>query len=418
MFSSDHGHILLGIALLALIDFVTLMRTQLSSRRRDYEPPPRGLSEDFAILIPIFGHVKYLKNARTLSRYGERVVICTTDEESADFYQSLYKMSREFGFRVFVSPTSSASVSANQFAILSRSVVQCTRRVDQIRDEIVRNSSGFLTASTTILLDGDTVPTEDLRVLVAAFEDLEYDLASVRVVPYYTDTIAERLQEIEYDLAMRVRWVYPWLTSGAATVGRTTVLRRLMASHSLFFSGGDIELGKLACMMGFTVGHIPAEFRTVVPKTLRAWYRQRARGWCIGKFRHAIVNMDRPGWRAPFFSFYQTVAIYVLLPLRWYVMIHNPEYLLVVWPVYCLLLFMLRPDLAKPLTILFPLFAYTQVMVAIPEGACRYVAFAARKRYLGRIKVRPLPNIPAVIDLNGEQVPGVKLKQRAASEVA
>jgi hypothetical protein len=64
---------------------------------------------------------------------------------------------------------------------------------------------------------------------------------------------------------MRSRLIYPWLTSGAGMVGKRDVLVSIMNNHSLFFNGGDIEIGKLDDMMGYKVGYIPMVFYTDVP---------------------------------------------------------------------------------------------------------------------------------------------------------
>ena len=392
------------IVCIAFVDFVVLVRVRLRRwRTGPFRYDPERRSDDFEVLVPIFGHIKYLKNADALEPYGERVVLCTTDKESPEFYASLHAEAARRGFRVIVAPTSTAPVRTSQFVILSQSVVGHVRpgggrvgtaRPDTTRDEIVRNTGAMLEARTIIYLDGDTVPEVDLRVVAGAFEDSGLDVSSVRVVPSKTDTLAERLQNVEYELAMDARLLYPWLTSGAATIGRSDAMLRIMANHSLFFSGGDIELGKLARMLGLRVGHLPFLFLTDVPDTLQAWFRQRSKGWCIGKFRHSIVNLDRPGWRSPFFTFYSTFVIYGLLPFRWWESITRPWILAVVWAVYCVLLFLIAPRRFRLWTMAFPIFAYVQVMFAIPLGGYQYCRYAIRTGHLGRIKIRD----PATLD--------------------
>ena len=232
-----------------------------------------------------------------------------------------------------------------------------------------------------------------------AFEDSGLDIASVRVVPSKTQSLSERLQDIEYDIAMDARLLYPWLTSGAATIGRSESIRKVMANHSLFFSGGDIELGTLARRMGMKVGHLPFLFFTDVPESLRGWFRQRARGWCIGGFRLACVNPLSAGVRAPFFAFYQTFVVYGLLPFRWYEAVVRPHFLVIVWLVYSAALFALGPRTFKWWKLLFPIYAFAQVMIAVPIGVAFYAKYAIRTRHLGRIRLRPEPILPPVIDL-------------------
>jgi hypothetical protein len=386
---------LLTVCLFASIDFVVLVRVRLGAGSRRQPTHRATRSEDFAVLVPIFNDIKYLRNAQYLARYGEKVVICTSDQESPEFYESLYREARLRGFQVSVSPTSSLRQRTNPFAVLSRALVQRNSSAVTHRDEIVRNSASSVSAGVTIFLDGDTECSEDLAVVAGAFESSGFDVASVRVMPSTRlRTLAQRMQRYEYSLAMDARWIYPWLTSGAAMIGRSSSMLRIMSSHSLFFSGGDIEVGKLARLMGMKVGHLPFQFFTDVPDTLRKWFRQRANGWCLGQFRHAVVNADRPGLRAPFFCFYQTLVVYVLLPFRWYETLRQPAILLLVWLVYSVFLFLFSPRTFQLWKLLFPIYAFVQVMFAVPIGIVRYVSHSMRTRNWGRIRVRPEPEIP------------------------
>lgn len=146
------------ITAIALVDFVVLFRVKLHRRRRrKFRYRYWRGSDDFGVLIPIFGDIKYLRNADALQRYGDRIVICTTEAETPEFYSQLHAEARRRGFRVVIAPTSSAPVPSNQFAILSRSVLQRLPS-ETTRDRIVRNAAAMLQARTIIYLDGDTVP--------------------------------------------------------------------------------------------------------------------------------------------------------------------------------------------------------------------------------------------------------------------
>ena len=59
------------------------------------------ISEDFSVLVPIYGNVKYLQNADYLRPYGDRVVLCTTSGESEEFYRDLEDIAIRYGFRIF-----------------------------------------------------------------------------------------------------------------------------------------------------------------------------------------------------------------------------------------------------------------------------------------------------------------------------
>ncbi len=92
-----------------------------------------------------------------------------------------------------------------------------------------------------IFLDGDTIIEGSAEALCGAMLEYGHDIASVKVLPSRRKTVIEQLQGVEYDIAMRARLLYPWLTSGAGMVARREVMMEIMISHSLFFNGGDIE---------------------------------------------------------------------------------------------------------------------------------------------------------------------------------
>ena len=97
-----------------------------------------------------------------------------------------------------------------------------------------------------VCIDADTTSVEPLQRLVGAMRARGLDVASVRLVPSNGKrSILTRLQSYEYRLAMRLRIIAPWLVSGACHAGRTSVVREIMARHSLFFQGNDVELGVL-----------------------------------------------------------------------------------------------------------------------------------------------------------------------------
>lgn len=58
---------------------------------------PNITSDDFSVLVPIYGNVKYLQNADYLRPYGDRVVLCTTSGESEEFYRDLEDIAIRYG---------------------------------------------------------------------------------------------------------------------------------------------------------------------------------------------------------------------------------------------------------------------------------------------------------------------------------
>ena len=57
---------LLTVCLFASIDFVVLVRVRLGVGSRRLPPHRAVRSEDFAVLVPIFNDIKYLRNAQYL----------------------------------------------------------------------------------------------------------------------------------------------------------------------------------------------------------------------------------------------------------------------------------------------------------------------------------------------------------------
>jgi cellulose synthase/poly-beta-1,6-N-acetylglucosamine synthase-like glycosyltransferase len=329
------------------------------------------------------------------------VVLCTTSKESTEFNQAIEQIAKEYKFRIFRSdvPLATARHKPNPWGLFRNTLHGKVKKIpieqetevrinkEIARDEIIRDSFEVVTTKYCIFLDGDTVAHDDLRTLVGEMELFKYDLASVRVLASQQKTIMEKLQSVEYELAMDARQVYPWLTSGACMVAKTAVIQEIMGHHSLFFSGGDIEIGKLAKMLHFKVGHIHFKFYTDVPPTFKGWFKQRM-AWCGGGFRHAVVNIHQYTWRHPFFYFYVTFLVYLLWPLRWYEMIIHPTVVPIVIVLYWLFILFFHLKIFKLFYLLFPFYALIQVMVLIPLGMYMYIRMARSSRNSGFIKLR------------------------------
>lgn len=390
-----HIIIILG---LSCIDFLTIVGAHFVKIVK--VSPQSETYDDFSILIPIFGNVTYLKNVEFLKAYGSRVILCTTTKESQAFDRALTDISERYGFKIFRSEVvlASATHRPNPWKLFQGTLhggrevgagdnVEVKINKEIARDEIIKDSFEAVTTKYCIFLDGDTVAHEDLRKLVATVQKYDYDLCSVRILASQTKTLMEKLQSVEYSLAMDARRLYPWLTSGACMVSKTEVMKSIMAHHSLFFSGGDIEIGKLAKMMKYRVGHVSFNFYTDVPQTFRAWFKQRM-AWFGGGFRHAIVNLHQYTWRHPIFYFYTTVLVFLLLPLRWYEVIMYPELLLFVIVLYWLLIAIFHFRQLRWYYALFPFYALIQVMVLVPCGIYTYFRMAHSASNLGFIKLR------------------------------
>src|SRR3989344_818413 len=222
-------------------------------------------SNDFALLVPIFNDTKYLTNVEFLRLYSDRVVLCTTTNETPEFMNDLQNLSNRFGFRIYRCDVGIGK--KNPWAIYNKTLLA--------HDAVLKSTIGQLNEKYVIFIDGDTWVDGYLEVLCGAMEEKGYDIASIKVLPSKRETVMENLQGVEYDIAMQARLLYPWLTSGAGMIANREVMVSIMRNHSLFFNGGDVEIGKLADMMGYKVGHLPMVFYTDIPETFKKWSKQR-----------------------------------------------------------------------------------------------------------------------------------------------
>jgi cellulose synthase/poly-beta-1,6-N-acetylglucosamine synthase-like glycosyltransferase len=376
--------------LISLTDFVTVVRSRRSKSTTHTPDSPEH--DDFTVLIPIFGDLSYLKNIEFLKQYSSHVVLCTTTRESEKFNNAIEEICRIHGFRIFRSevPLAASVGKPNPWRLFSHTLhgtVEEEINREIARDEIIKDSFAVVKTEYCIFLDGDTVVKDSLYRLAGLMHEHKFDVASVRVLASKTDTLMEKLQSVEYQLAMDARKVYPWLTSGAGVVAKTKAIKNIMRHHSLFFSGGDIEIGKLAGMMGYKVGHLHFEFYTDVPSTFKAWFKQRM-AWFGGGFRHAIVNAHSYTWRHPYFYFYTTILVYGATPLRWYEVFKYPEILPLVIVLYWILVFAFHWKQRAWYMFLFPFYALVQVMILVPLGIYTYFKMAYNANNSGIIALR------------------------------
>ncbi len=375
---------------LSLSDFVTSTRSKIAT---GIKPTLRTHQEnDFSILVPIFGNMSYLKNVDFLKRYAQHVILCTTTKENDKFNQEIQILSDKYGFQIFRStvPLASAAGKTNPWRIFSRALSQEQSQIktEMLRDEIIKESFAIVKTKYCIFLDGDTVAMDSFYKLIGLMAEKDFDIASVRILVSKTKTIMEKLQDVEYTLAMDARKIYPWLTSGAGVVAKTEAIQNIMRHHSLFFSGGDIEIGKLAGLLNYKVGHLQFEFYTDVPDTFKAWFKQRM-AWFGGGFRHAIINAHSYTWRHPWFFIYTTFLVYGATPLRWYELIKYPQILPFVVALYWVLVFAFNWRNRGWHLFLFPFYSLIQVMIILPCGVYTYFKMSINSDNIGLIKLRP-----------------------------
>ncbi len=359
---------IIGTFCVALIDFMVIFLAIIKSRtvvENDKE-------SDFAILVPIFNKIDYLKNVPFLAEYGSGVYILTTNKETEEFNESLEKICNLNNFKLF-----KADIAENQ--------EKTPWLLFSIALHGKSSNSDMITNKTIVLIDGDTYTNEDLGKLVFTLNKNRFDLASVKVMPDMPFSITERLQKIEYLVAMQARYLFPYLTSGAALVGRREVLKRLYARHSMYFQGGDIELGIMGKKMGYNVGHIPFEFFTEVPDNMISLTKQRL-SWASGTFRLFVVNIFQNirnhGWEV----FYTLVLIYLMLYIKVMNMIvYFPIIFITGFISYVIILSIVTFKEFSLTTILAPFYSIFQSFILLPLGALIYLRRVILSRNIGWI---------------------------------
>ncbi len=340
----------------------------------------RRRSYDFVLLVPIFNDLKYLTNIDFLKRYRQHVILCTTTQETPAFVSALESLAQEHGFRISYSEIEGST--KNPWAIYYKTLLA--------HDFVLKRTIHTIAEKYVIFIDGDTYVDGDLAALCGAMAEHALDIASVKILPARRKTVIEHLQGVEYDIAMRARLIYPWLTSGAGMVAKTTVMNAVMENHSLFFNGGDIEIGKLADMMRYKVGHLPMVFYTDIPSSFRNWVNQR-RSWTCGMFRHAVVNLDLNLWY-PFHFIYYSTIIYFLYPFKILEILTHPHLLPLIMVLYMAATFIANWKVRSKWMVIFPAYALFQVLVVVWLGLYRYVSTVRKTGNIGKIRIRHNPN--------------------------
>jgi Glycosyl transferase family group 2 len=336
-------------------------------------------SDAFRLLVPIWGDIRYLTNVDALAPYGPRVTLCTTGDETDLFYAGLHRIAAEHGFGLFTDePRARHRKARGQQA---RSTGGTTR------DRLIRNALATVSEPYVIPIDADTVPARPFEMLAGEVQRRGLDLASVRIVPANPRaSLLTRLQTLEYRLAMQIKFVAPWMLSGACHAARTEVLADVMNRHSLFFQGNDVETGLIADARGYRVGHVPFEVLSDVPERFRPWLRQRL-AWAGGQFRLFIVNF-RFIVLHPFMWIYGAGVTYLALILRWQSFAHSTwrvpaaaaGYLTLVLYLY------LHRGRGKSWALAMPLYTLVLSFILTPLGLVWYAKMAVSARNWGLIR--------------------------------
>jgi cellulose synthase/poly-beta-1,6-N-acetylglucosamine synthase-like glycosyltransferase len=359
-----------GIIFIALIDFIVLIIARL--KKSNYISD--NIDGDYSILVPIFNDSKYLKNIPFLEQYSDKVYILTSNQETPEFNENIERICNKFNFKLF-----KADIKDNQ--------EKTPWLLFSIALHGKAGSSDMINSSNIILIDGDTYTEGNLGNLVATMNESKFDLASVKILPDNPYSIAEKLQNIEYFIAMQARHIFPYLTSGAALIGRKDALKRIYARHSMYFQAGDIEVGILAKKIGYRVGYIPFEFYTEVPDSFKSLIKQRL-SWASGTFRLFVINIFQNLRNHPWEIMYTCVMIYLLAFFKlWNFVLYFPLIAISCYCVYVLILSIIMFQEFSLIIILSPIYSFIQSVLILPLGALIYLRRVIISRNIGWIDV-------------------------------
>jgi cellulose synthase/poly-beta-1,6-N-acetylglucosamine synthase-like glycosyltransferase len=351
--------------------------------------PRAESSDDFTIIVPLFGHPRYFDRRAQLLRYQPNVLVAL--EIGTPLMAAFADELESEGWRV------------NRILIESPNPAL-----------LVRACLPAVTTTYTLRLDADTSVGDDIAQAVAAVEAAGADLCSIKCAVANRTNAVTKFQALEYRMAMLARHFRPWLTSGACFLGRTDALIRIMNLHSLWTPGEDIETGRTALALRMRIRHLDIVVETDVPDTWPALFRQR-RLWWAGTFRHWWINMDRNLLQLPVITSYYLAAIWVSLYFKWWTLIslHGLIYTMpIVIVSYVVVTAISNTQVLSPWMLVFPFYSLAQVLVMPPIGAAYYFVVAWRRRRLGRygFGLRRLRIAP--VELETRLAPWVKLEHR------
>jgi cellulose synthase/poly-beta-1,6-N-acetylglucosamine synthase-like glycosyltransferase len=323
--------------------------------------PGEGRSNDFTIVVPLFGHPRYFDRRSELRPYQNNVLVAL--EVSSSLMAAFANQLEEEGWRV-----ERLRISNPNPAILLKAALPA------------------VTTTYVLRLDADTSVGDDIPRAVTAAAAARADICSIKCAVANRVNAVTRIQALEYRMAMLARHFRPWLTSGACFLARTEALRTILDRHSLWTPGEDIETGRVALALRMRIRHLDLVVETEAPETWLALARQR-RLWWAGTFRHFWINVDRNLLHLPVLTLYSLAVIWVSLYFKLWTMIdfHGlPRAFPLIFAAYIMVTVISNLQVLSPWMIVFPLYSMLQVLVMPVVGAVYYVVLARRRGCLGR----------------------------------
>lgn len=372
----------LGISPLTIFDLSNLL-TLVKSLNKMKKIEDKSLL-DYTILCTTYNSSIPLKNINYLNKIKEKVIICDDGSNKKDFLDYLNKLEKQ-GFKV----VRNGKKKYIKWAFLKRVITIPSR------EQALKEGLEFVRTKYTIFLDDDSIPKGDIGKAVYTLDKNNAQLASVKIFPSNRDNLIENLQTIEYSAAMLGREIRPYLTSGACLIGETNTLKEICKRHSLFYQGGDIEIGVLAKRLKKKIIHIDFIVETEVPNTIKKWIKQRAY-WMSGNFRHTVVNFHNYIMHDPLHIFYFTGIVWLMLIFKWISNFSSPLSLFYIFLAYIPITLIANLKIVKIMNkyvrwysyLLFPLYALFQIIILPFAGIFLYFKQAIRYNNFGIISIK------------------------------
>jgi Glycosyl transferase family group 2 len=323
--------------------------------------PTDETSNDYTIVVPVYGDPRYLRNLDFLRTVREHALIAI--DTGTESMQALATRLAHEGWRIAtVDLGSRVGPESIMYAVLKGNAV---------------------TTKWVVRMDADTFAIADIGTAVAAAERARAHFCSVKCLVADPSNVLEKIQAIEYAMAMRTRHYRPWMSSGACTLATVDAFRTILARHTLDFgtSGGDIESGQIAHHLRMRIRHVDFAVFTEVPPTVRSLFRQRLVWWGAG-FRMTVLNIDS-ALRMPGFLFYYIALVWA--GVYWKAggvvdLERIAEYLPTLLLVYTAICFVTNWPVRSPWMIVFPYYSLVQATVMPICGACWCVTYLLRNR--------------------------------------
>jgi cellulose synthase/poly-beta-1,6-N-acetylglucosamine synthase-like glycosyltransferase len=326
--------------------------------------PAAESSDDYTIVVPIYGAPRYFEEREHLAPLKANVLLAV-DTGGAGMHAFVDELRAE-GWRVHPCELERPGPPALVLAA--------------IRSGLVRTRYVFR-------MDADTRPLGDLGRYVAAMQADGTDIVSV-CVDACAPGLVGGLQRVEYRMAMLSRRFRPWLTSGACFGGTVPAVETVLAAHTYWFPGEDLEGGRIAKAKRMRVRHLTLRVETDAPASWRALYRQR-RSWWAGGFRHVVVNLDKNLRHTPMWTLYYAALVFggLSMKLVWHATLHWQS--IAFWMVMLYALYVAVTVLSNWQTrswwmLLLPPYSFLQTVCMPTLGLYWYVRYAIAQRSLGR----------------------------------